>query len=453
MFSRKILSDLKNWAGQNRTKPLILRGARQVGKTTAVELFADHFEKFICLNLEKEEDGGHFKRQLPVKELLQSICLAKNVRIKSGRTLLFLDEIQEVPEAVTMLRYFYEELADQLHVIAAGSLLETMLDAKQISFPVGRVQYMFLHPLIFEEYLTALGEQSALEAYLTLPFPDFAHASVLKHYHRFALVGGMPEIVATYAQSKDVVALTPIYQALMTAYQEDVVKYARNETAAQVVRHAIESAPYEAGSRIKFQGFGNSNYKSREVGEALRTLERAMLLKLVYPTTAVKPPAMANRKKSPRLQFLDTGLVNYRAGLQGSFFQYQDLHAFHQGRIAEHIVGQELFAAGIRDQAQLGFWVREKKQSSAEVDYLFPYQNLLIPVEVKSGKTGTLRSLHQFMDRADHAFAVRLYSGVLQIETTHTTKGKSFTLLNLPYFLAGRLMEYVKWLTTQHWPT
>lgn len=256
----------------------------------------------------------------------------------------------------------------------------------------------------------------------------------------------MPEIVATYAQSRDVVALNPIYQALMTAYQEDVVKYARNETAARVIRHAIESAPFEAGNRIKFQGFGRSNYKSREIGEALRTLERAMLIKLVYPTTAVKPPAIADRKKSPRLQFLDTGLVNYRAGLQGNFFHHQDLHAFHQGRMAEHIVGQELFAAGIRDHVRLGFWVKEKKQSSAEVDFLFPYQNILVPVEVKSGKTGTLRSLHQFIDHADHAFAVRLYSGALQIEKAHTTQGKTFTLLNLPYFLTGRLMEYIKWV-------
>lgn len=452
MFSRKILYELKKWARQNKPKPLILRGARQVGKTTAVELFADNYEQFICLNLEKEADGVHFKRQLAVKELLQSICLAKNARIKPGRTLLFLDEIQQVPEAVTMLRYLYEELGDQLHVIAAGSLLETMMGAKLISFPVGRVQYMFLHPLSFEEYLTALGEHTALEAYRTIPFPDFAHASLLKLYHRYALVGGMPEIVATYAQSQDVVELTPIYQALMTAYQEDVVKYAHNATAAQIIRHAIESAPFEAGSRIKFEGFGRSNYKSREVGEALRTLERAMLLKLVYPTTAVKPPAMANRKKSPRLQFLDTGLVNYRTGLQGTFFQYQDLHAFHQGKIAEHIVGQELFAAGMRDQTQLRFWVREKKQSSAEVDYLFPFQNLLIPVEVKSGKIGTLRSLHQFLDRADHAFAVRLYSGPLQIENTQTTQGKPFTLLNLPYFLAGRLMDYVNRFAASYSP-
>ncbi len=445
MFSRKIVTDLKHWAAQERPKPCILRGARQVGKTTAVELFASDFECFIRLNLEKEADGAHFKRKLSVKELLQSICLAKNVRIVPGRTLLFLDEIQQVPEAVTTLRYLYEELADQLHVIAAGSLLETMLGAKQISFPVGRVQYMFLHPLTFEEYLRALNEQAALEAYHSLPFRDFAHAILLKHYHQYALVGGMPEIVATYAQSKDVVELAPIYQSLMTAYQEDVAKYARGEASAQVIRHVIESAPFEAGNRITFQGFGRSNYKSREVGEALRTLERAMLLKLVYPATAVKPPAMADRKKAPRLQFLDTGLVNYRAGLQGHFFQYDDLHAFHQGRVAEHIVGQELLASGIRDHAPLGFWVKEKKQSSAEVDFLLPFQNLLIPVEVKAGKTGTLRSLHQFIDQAEHAFAVRLYSGALQIENTHTAQGKPFTLLNLPYFLTGRLMAYIQW--------
>lgn len=444
MFSRKILSDLNAWANQKAPKPLILRGARQVGKTTAVELLADDFQVFIRLNLEKEQDAAHFRRKLPVKELIQSVCLAKNVRIVPGRTLFFLDEIQNVPEAVTMLRYLYEDLASEVHVIAAGSLLETMLGAKQISFPVGRVQYMFLHPLTFEEYLRAIGEHAALEAYLKIPFENFAHATLLKLYHQYALVGGMPEAVATYAQSRDVVALSPIYQSLMTAYQEDVVKYARSETSAQVIRHAIESAPFEAGSRIKFQGFGRSNYQSREIGEALRTLERAMLLKLVYPTTAVAPPAMADRKKAPRLQFLDTGLVNYRAGLQGDFFKYDDLHAFHQGRIAEHIVGQELLAAGIRDHAPLAFWVKEKKQSSAEVDFLIPHRNLLIPVEVKAGKTGTLRSLHQFVDQADHGFAVRLYAGPLQTEKARTPQGKPFTLLNLPYFLTGLLLRYVQ---------
>lgn len=445
MFARNIMTDLNHWANRPRPKPLILRGARQVGKTTAVELFAGRFARFIRLNLEKSADGDHFRRKLPVKELLQSICLAENVDIIPGDTLLFLDEIQEVPEAVTMLRYLYEEAADQLHVIAAGSLLETMIGAKQIRFPVGRVQYLFLHPLTFEEYLAALNAKAAIDAYRTLPFPDYAHPSLLKLFHQYALVGGMPEIVATYARTGDVVALKPLYHALMTAYQEDVAKYARSDSAGQVIRHAIESAPLEAGNRIKFEGFGRSNYQSREIGEALRTLERAMLIKLIYPTTAVQPPAIADRKKSPRLQFLDTGLVNFQAGIQADFFRHQDLQSIYQGRIAEHIVGQALLAAGTIANTPMVFWVREKKQSSAEVDYLVPYRQLLVPVEVKSGKSGTLRSLHQFMARANHSFAVRLYAGPLKMENARTPEGKAFSLLNLPYFLSGRLQDYIQW--------
>ena len=447
MFSRKILKNLDNWATQSKPKPLILRGARQVGKTTAVELFAKHYDQFIQLNLEKNEDADHFKRNLSAQELIQSICLAKKVAAIPGRTLLFLDEIQQVPEAVTMLRYLHETFAGQLHIIAAGSLLETMMGTKQINFPVGRVQYMYLHPLTFEEYLWAMNEHAALEAYNTVPFPKFAYPTLLKVYHQYALVGGMPEIAATYAQTKDVISLTPIYQSLMTAYQEDVIKYARNETSAHIIRHAIESAPFEAGNRIKFQGFGQSNYKSREIGEALRTLERALLLKLLYPTSAVKPPAMPERKRAPRLQFLDTGLVNFQAGLQNNYFKFNDLHSFHQGKLAEHIVGQELFATNTLTQPQIHFWVREKKQSNAEVDFLLPYQTILIPIEVKSGKSGTLRSLHQFLELADHDVAVRLYSGPLNIEQAKTQQGKKYTLINLPYFLTGQLLQYIE-LTT-----
>jgi hypothetical protein len=152
----------------------------------------------------------------------------------------------------------------------------------------------------------------------------------------------------------------------------------------------------------------------------------------------------ADLKKAPRLHFLDTGLVNYRAGLQGEFFKYKELHAFHQGRIAEHIVGQELLAAATRDPAPLAFWVKEKKQSNAEVDFLFPHGNLLLPVEVKAGPTGTLRSLHQFIDHTDHGFAIRLHAGPLRAEKAHTPAGKNFTLLNLPYFLTGLLTKYAQ---------
>lgn len=215
---------------------------------------------------------------------------------------------------------------------------------------------------------------------------------------------------------------------------------------ARVIRHAIESSPTEAGQRIKFQGFGNSNYKSREMGEALRVLERAMLVYLLYPSTVTQPPVRPDLKKSPRLQFLDTGLINFGAGLQDYFFKMENLHSFYRGLIAEHIVGQELIALDNKTSRKPSFWTREKKQSSAEVDFVVPFKHHIIPVEVKSGKTGALRSLHQFMIRAEHPFAVRLYAGSIEKTQASTPNGKSYVLLNLPYFLAGKLYDYIDWL-------
>ena len=305
---------------------------------------------------------------------------------------------------------------------------------------------MYLYPLSFEEFLAASGEDQALKCYHTIPFPDFAFTRLLKLFHRYTLIGGMPEIARKYIENKDIAALAPVYQGLLVAYLDDVIKYARNTTMAQVIRHAIESAPLEAGQRIKFQGFGNSNYQSREMGEALRMLERAMLIYLLYPSTVTQPPVRPDLKKSPRLQFLDTGLINYFAGLQDYFFKMENLHSFYKGLLAEHIVGQELLALDMNTSRKPSFWIREKKQSNAEVDFIVPFKQHIIPVEVKSGKTGTLRSLHQFMIRADHPFAVRLYAGSFQKTQTSIPGGKSYTLLNLPYFLAGKLYDYIDWL-------
>ena len=182
------------------------------------------------------------------------------------------------------------------------------------------------------------------------------------------------------------------------------------------------------------------------MGEALRTLERAMLIYLLYPSTSTEPPIIPDLKKSPRLQFLDTGLINYFVGLQEYFYKTQDLHSFYQGILAEHIVGQELLAINMSNPRKLSFWVREKKQSNAEVDFVVPFQQYVIPVKVKSGKTGTLRSLHQFVNRSNHPYAVRLYAGPLTKTSTKTPEGKAYTLLSLPYFLAGKIHDYMEWL-------
>ncbi|TVQ23076.1 MAG: DUF4143 domain-containing protein [Spirochaetaceae bacterium] len=198
--------------------------------------------------------------------------------------------------------------------------------------------------------------------------------------------------------------------------------------------------------RIRFQGFGNSAYRSREVGEALRTLERAMLLHLLYPVTGYELPLLPDRKRSPRLQFLDVGLMNYKAGLQASLLEVEDLNDLYRGRIAEQIVGQELLARSTRALEPPRFWVRDKNQSQAEVDFVLPFNGGVIPVEVKSGSTGRLRSLHQYVARSKCTVALRLYAGPLRIDSLETPDGQAFRLLSLPYFLAARIEEYLQWL-------
>lgn len=442
MFPRLILSQLKDWAASSDRKPLILRGARQVGKTVAVQLFGKQFDHFIHLNLDIPQEGDIFRRKLPIHDLYQAILLRHQITADKRSVLLFLDEIQNCPEAVEMLRYFYESLP-KVHVIAAGSLLEIALHEKHISFPVGRVEHRFMYPLTFEEFLIALQAGQAVELLHTIPFPSFAYDTVLNYFHRYTLIGGMPEVVAQYLQTRDVATLPHIYSALLISYTDDIEKYARNSTMASILRHCLETAPFVAGERIAFAGFGKSNYRSREVGEALRTLQRAMLITLVYPSTALEIPIIPDLKKKPRLQFLDTGLLNFCVGLQGQYFLYSDLHSFYKGILAEHIVGQELISHVVNNRKKQCFWVREKDQSQAEVDFIIQYREHIVPIEVKAGASGKLRSLHQFIDRSPHPFAVRLYSGKLEKQQTITTGGKPFTLLNLPYFLASRVQAYL----------
>jgi predicted AAA+ superfamily ATPase len=346
-----------------------------------------------------------------------------------------------------MLRYFHEVIPE-VHVVAAGSLLEIVLAEAKISFPVGRVQHILMYPLSFQEFLTALGENNARAELEHVPFQEYACATLLNLFHEYALVGGMPEIVDKYREKRDVTTLGQAYDSLLQSYLDDVSRYARNDTMARVIMHCIETAPFSAGTRIKFAGFGRSNYRSREAGEALRTLERAMLIHLLYPTTSVQLPIRPDLKKSPRLQFLDTGLLNYFAGLQEQHLIHADLHSFYQGLLAEHIVGQELICNRASALIKPCFWVREKRQSRAAVDFLIRHEGDIVPVEVKAGKAGRLRSLHQFIDLSGNRFAIRLQSGSMARENCRTSGGNHFDLLNIPYFLASRLDDYVGWMKT-----
>ncbi len=444
MFNRHLIKELQQWAGQPGRKPLVIRGARQVGKTTVVNQFAAQFEQYIYLNLELAEDKAPFEAFTSIETLVQTLFFIKNKKLTlKNKTLLFIDEIQEVPVALNILRYFYE-FEQGIAVIAAGSMLETLFN-KNNSFPVGRAEYKVMRPVSFPEFLAAMGETAALEQLQKIPVAPFAQAKLLQLFHRYAVIGGMPEIVSHYAQHKDLTALAPIYDSLITSYLDDAEKYAASPSQVSHLRHVIRNCFLLAGKRIKFEGFGNSSYRSREMGEALRTVEKALLVQLVYPNTGALLPLMPDTKKSPRLQVLDTGMLNYFAGIQKEILGTKDLNTVYQGTMVEHLVGQEILAFQFLSLSSLHFWVREKKESSAEVDYLFSFDGKLIPVEVKSGTEGKLKSLQIFMDMAPHSMAVRFYAGEMNITEATTLSGKKYRLLNLPYYLVSQLENYLNW--------
>jgi uncharacterized protein len=443
-FERHIKPQLDSWKNSVDRKPLILRGARQVGKTTLIKDFADAYKHKILLNLELPKDISYFEKYEDVAIILEALFIANNISTsKKKETLLFIDEIQESPKAIAMLRYFYE-MEPEIHVIAAGSLLEHAM-RKVKSFPVGRVQMLHLYPINFPEFLNALGQTSALEQLNNIPVRSVAHQALLKLFNRYTIIGGMPEVVNKYVSTKTVGDLIPIYEGIWETYKNDVEKYASNDTEARVIKHIMATAHFNVDTRIKFQNFGNSNYRSREVGEAFRNLDDARIIQLIYPTTDTEVPVRSDLKKSPRLQFLDTGLINNELNIQAEMLGMEDLNNAYRGAIISHMITQELMSINTTKATKANFWVREKKQSTAEVDLIIQHKNLVIPIEIKSGKEGTLKSLHQFIDATNHPYAIRLYAGEFSIEEHTTREGKEYFLMNLPYYLGTHLKDYIEY--------
>jgi predicted AAA+ superfamily ATPase len=448
-FNRHISSSLLKWKTSINRKPLILRGARQVGKTTLVKKFATSYDFSIILNLEKPEHLQYFENFTDVKTILESLLLRYQIPSAAvNKTLLFIDEIQESPKAIHLLRYFYEELPE-LHVISAGSLLEFALRHVK-SFPVGRVEFLYLHPLNFQEYLQAIGHESALEQLHQIPIKPFAHTVLMDLFHQYAIIGGMPEVIKNFIQTKSMADLPKIYESLWSTYQNDVEKYARNETDRRVTKHIISNAHLSIDQRIKLQNFGNSNYRSREVGESFRNLDDAKIIQLIYPTTDTEIPIKSDHKKSPRLQFLDTGLLNHSLNIQATMLSLKDLSATYKGAIIPHLITQETISLQNLSYHKPNFWVREKKQSNSEIDLVLTYKDKVIPFEIKSGSTGTLRSLHQFIDVANHAYAIRIYGSAFNIENATTPSGKPYILMSLPYYLGTKLPEYMEWFVENY---
>lgn len=441
MFKRDILTNLEEWATDSHRKPLILRGARQVGKTTVVNEFGRQFDNYLPLNLEKQEASRLFDLPVPLKDLMPLLFAHCGVVRKEGRTLLFIDEIQNSAKAISLLRYFYEELPN-IYVIAAGSLLENIVDIHS-SFPVGRVQYLALRPCSFREFLQAIHEETLLPVLVQPEVTSAFHERLMNLFNIYTLIGGMPEVIQLYAERRDILSLNNIYETLLQGYRDDVEKYTTGKLLPDVVRFILKEGWHKAGQSITLGGFAGSSYKAREVGEAFRLLEKAMLLELVYPTTATDVPATSEIKRTPKLVWLDTGLVNYAAQIQKQVLGASDIMDAWRGMIAEQVVAQELLTLTNKVSQKRNFWVRGQNDSSAEVDYIWVQDSKIFPIEVKSGHNAHLRSLHSFMERSSQTVAFRVWSQPYSVNEVKTVQGKQFRLINLPFYLVGELSRII----------
>jgi uncharacterized protein len=448
MINRTISEFLLRWKDSSSRLPLILRGARQVGKTTLIHDFSKNYDQYLYFNLERGEDANLFSRVKSISNLVSLLFLSRNLSIEKDKTtLVFIDEIQEIPTILEHLRYFYEDYP-ALHVIVTGSLLDIALN-KIERVPFGRVEYAEMHPLSFREYLSAIGKTSVLDKLdHEIPLSNDYTSLILGIFNEYVMIGGMPMIVKNYIEERSLVRIKELYNGIAEAYKTDVSKYAKSPSVATITRQIIDTVPQMVDERINMAKFGALPYKSADIKNGLFALQQARLLELVYPTSHTSPPIIGDPKKRPRLHYLDIGLLNFQLGLHQEYLTVNDLNHIAKGALVKQIVNQEIKAQNYLNSPNRGFWARDEKGTSSEVDLLYSFRNYLIPIEVKSGATGTLRSLHEFMDRCDHHFAIRIYGGELSVDTIKTRKGKSYKILNLPYFLSGWIDQYLTWLCT-----
>jgi uncharacterized protein len=444
MFKRDILELLNNWKNKKNRKPLVLRGARQVGKTSAVSIFAgENFSEFVNINLEKSENYELFKKVKTLSDFEKTVNLALKKKITEGQTLIFIDEIQNAPNLIELLRFFYEERPN-LHIIAAGSLLEAFIEKEGFSMPVGRVEYAYMHPLTFFEFLGAIGEDEFLGHLKVVSRKDKIapglHEYGLRLFKEYALIGGMPEAVELHRSGESWENLNSFYSSLLTAYAEDIFKYA-GRADVDYVRHVLERSPLFAGERITYEKFGDSGFRSREMSKAFRLLEKAMLLTQVQATESISAPLLAKTKRAKKLIFLDAGLVNYKNNIQAEFLKTSDLSDIYRGRLAEQIVGQNLLA-GLSPDRPIHYWARERPTGSAEVDFCFFDRGKILGIEVKSGHSARLKSLFSLADSAKNVRLVRIYGGELKMEKIRYNE-KSYSVLSLPFYLSNRVREIV----------
>lgn len=408
---RNIDSELENWRVAKLRKPLLLRGARQVGKSAAVRQCAQKFDFFIELNFdENPRYKGIFEQNLGIDEIIELIQAATNTPLVPGKTLLFLDEIQTCIPAISSLRYFYEK-APHLHVIAAGSLLEFVL-SEIPSFGVGRIRSLFMYPLDFEEFLGAFNEQILLKTLRNAspekPLPDLLHDKLKYYFKRFLVVGGMPEVVRNYAQNNDILETQRVIDDLIISFESDFAKY-KNRVPVARIREVFNAVVRQTGTQFTYS-YPQATLTNVQIKEALDLLQRAGLAHAVTHSAANGLPigAEINPKKRKWMLF-DTGIMQRILGLSiGDLLLEDTLEVINKGAIAKQHVALELIKSqSPYQQVQLYYWHRDAKSSQAEIDFLVQKHSDIVPVEVKAGSRGSMQSMYIFLKEKQSRYGIR----------------------------------------------
>jgi hypothetical protein len=417
-FGRTIDDYLKEWAEQADHKPILLRGARQVGKSTAVRHLGEQFDNFVEVNFEKfPAYRTLFKTDLDVLRIVPLIAAMAGQSIVPGKTLLFLDEIQSCPEAIMSLRFFKEDMP-QLHVIAAGSLLEFALEELP-TFGVGRIHSMFIYPMSFDEFLVANGETLLLNvrrnATPQQPLPDALHQKLVELMRIYILIGGMPEVVAKWVQTHDYTRCQEIQDTIVVSYEEDFPKY-RRRVSPTLLRKALHSVAVQVTKKFVYAQV-STEHKTAEIKQAIEMLILAGIVIPVDGTSANGFPLGSEADaKVRKMLLLDTGLtlrilnmsVGQSSNLTQSVLTDTVADLVNRGPLAELVFGLEVVHNETPNlRGSLYYWTRQAKSSLAEIDYVLPFAGKVLPVEVKSGTQGGMKSLWMFMREKHLANAVR----------------------------------------------
>lgn len=458
-MERSIEGPLRRWLARRRRKPLVLRGARQVGKTTVVRQFAASAGMALCeVNLERHLYLDEVFKGLDTRRILRELETLGGTRLAGS--ILFLDEVQAAPHALHAMRYLYEDRPD-LPVLAAGSLLEFTLADHSFSMPVGRIEYLHVGPMSFWEFLRAAdpGSIERLESFdLDAPPAEAAHRLLQRRFREYLLTGGLPEAVQAHCESGSPLEVAAVHRSIADTYRDDFAKYARGSRLTRLQR-LFGGIPRSVGRKVAYRNL-DPDARAEEVRSAIDLLVKARICTRVIHSHCSGLPLGADvDERTCKLLFLDVGLMNHVCGLDGPSIDAMDaIRLVNEGGIAEQYVGQQLATFGAGEAAPaLHYWLRHARTGNAEVDYVISRGDWIVPIEVKAGRSGSLKSLFQFAHEKRPPLAVRFDTNPASLQTVrHGVRAGADTvpvtlrLLSLPLYAVEALPRLIDRLRAPH---